>query len=146
MYKSWGENYRQWLTNKVDTDNNQHTMERTAGTSYGETVVRRSSYANYAPRFDVVYTVQSYWSLLLFCQCQLANPLSSRHMPDSGRAAAKDLCVRAGMMTERKTISVVEELDRQSDAYSRTSAVAERRIHNNLLLFYAERKSTGPCF
>ena len=58
--------------------------------------------------------LQPYWSLLL--ACQLTNPLSARYMPDSSRAAAKDLCIRAGM-TERKAISVVEELDRQRDAY-----------------------------
>ena len=70
--------------------------------------------------------LQPYWSLLL--ACHLTNPLSARYMPDSSRAAAKDLCIRAGM-TERKVIGVVEELDRQRDAYSRASAAAERRIH-----------------
>ena len=75
--------------------------------------------------------------------CQMANPCSPRHMPQSARHAVKDLCLRAGM-SDIKTSVVVEELDKQRSAYSRASAAQERRIHRNLLFFYAERKQAGP--
>ena len=112
----WGKNYRQWLTNNVDTDN-QHTMERQVQ-AMGRQFVRQLC-------TSLRRRLQPYWSLLL--ACQLANPLSARYMPDSSRAAAKDLCIRAGM-TERKAISVVEELDDYSsrETYTQQSSVVLR--------------------
>lgn len=84
--------------------------------------------------------LQPYWNLLL--AFQLANPLSPRHMPDSCRVAAYDFCLRAGMC-EIRARAVVEELDEQRGAYLLASAAQERRIHSNLLFFYAERKKAG---
>ena len=85
--------------------------------------------------------LQPYWSLLL--AFQLSNPLSPRQMPESCKVTAKDFCIRAGM-SELKARAVVEQLDEQRGAYSRASAATERRIHRNLLFFYAERKQAGP--
>ena len=76
--------------------------------------------------------IQPYWSFLM--TCQMANPCSPRHMPQSARDAVKDLCLRAGMSDIKDSV-VVEELDKQRSAYSRAPAAQERRIHRNLLFF-----------
>ena len=125
---TWGIKYHAWVVSNDDTDK-MHAMEKQVQTRGREFVhVLLTSFRR---------RLQPYWSFLM--ACQMANPCSPRHMPQSARDAVKDLCLRAGM-SDIKSSAVVEELDKQRSAYSRASAAQERRIHRNLRFFYATEK------
>ena len=86
---------------------------------------------------DIKYRVQPYWSLLM--ACELANPVSPKHVSPMAWDGVRDLMKRTGKFTQVEIDATVKNLSDQRKYYSRTSAAAEHRMSENLLKFYHDR-------